>query len=60
MTVGILFPGEMGAALGLRLAESGLHVLTTLEGRSDRTAALCAGLKDKGRVDYQDGKWQAK
>jgi 3-hydroxyisobutyrate dehydrogenase-like beta-hydroxyacid dehydrogenase len=40
-TVGILFPGEMGCALGRVLVEEGLRVVTTLEGRGSRTARLC-------------------
>ncbi len=45
-TVGIAFPGEMGAAVGRLLVAAGRRVVTTLEGRSARTAALCrdAGL----------------
>ncbi len=46
-TIGILYPGEMGSALGKLLAGDGCRVVTTLEGRSDRTARLCreAGLE---------------
>jgi hypothetical protein len=46
-TIGILYPGEMGAALGRVLAEDGLRVVTTVEGRSPRTRRLCheAGLE---------------
>lgn len=40
-TVGILFPGEMGASLGRLLRLRGIHVVTTLEGRSERTARRC-------------------
>lgn len=36
-TVGILSPGEMGASLGTTLAANGLHPVTVLEGRSQRT-----------------------
>src|SRR5947209_1060988 len=45
-TIGILYPGELGAALGRLLAGAGLAVVTTVEGRSPRTIALCreAGL----------------
>lgn len=39
-TVGILSPGDMGHAIGKRLHEHGLHVITNLQGRSARTAAL--------------------
>lgn len=47
LTVGILFPGEMGSTLGRLLLSRGVHVVTTLEGRSDRSARLChaAGLE---------------
>lgn len=40
-TVGILFPGEMGSTLGRLLLTRGVRVVTTLEGRSDRSARLC-------------------
>jgi len=45
-TVGILYPGEMGATLGKLLATHGVPVVTTLAGRSPRTRGLCeaAGL----------------
>jgi 3-hydroxyisobutyrate dehydrogenase-like beta-hydroxyacid dehydrogenase len=45
-TVGILYAGEMGSALGRLLAEQGWRVVTTLEDRSFRTCRLCreAGL----------------
>jgi hypothetical protein len=51
-TIGILYPGEMGSALGKLLAENGLHVLTTVAGRSPRTQALCraAGLPAVGSL----------
>lgn len=46
VTVGILFPGEMGASIGRLLHSRGIRVVSTLEGRSKRTAQLCyaAGL----------------
>jgi 3-hydroxyisobutyrate dehydrogenase-like beta-hydroxyacid dehydrogenase len=46
-TVGILYPGEMGAALGRALIGNGIRVVATLEGRSERTRFLCgqAGLE---------------
>lgn len=49
-TVGIMSPGEMGHAIGRRLREHGLRVLTCLRGRSARTAALAAaaGIEDAG------------
>jgi 3-hydroxyisobutyrate dehydrogenase-like beta-hydroxyacid dehydrogenase len=44
--VGLLSAGQMGAALGAALRGGGAQVLTTLEGRSERTANLAkqAGL----------------
>jgi 3-hydroxyisobutyrate dehydrogenase-like beta-hydroxyacid dehydrogenase len=46
-TIGILYPGEMGSALGKLLCENGSPVVTTVEGRSPRTQRLCqeAGLR---------------
>ncbi len=43
---GILYPGEMGSAVGKALVEEGFSVITTTEGRSARTCRLCeeAGL----------------
>lgn len=40
-TVGILYPGEMGSAFGMLLSENGFRVVTTLDGRSQRTRRLC-------------------
>jgi putative dehydrogenase len=37
--VAVVAPGAMGAAVGKRLADNGLKVLTSLEGRSAETAA---------------------
>ena len=37
--VAVIAPGAMGAAVGKRLADNGLKVLTSLEGRSAETAA---------------------
>jgi 3-hydroxyisobutyrate dehydrogenase-like beta-hydroxyacid dehydrogenase len=47
-TVGILYAGEMGSALGRALAADGPRVVTTLEGRGPRTQRLCreAGLEE--------------
>ena len=47
-TVAILSPGDMGSAVGRRLRESELDVITCLAGRSDRTRALSAkaGIRD--------------
>jgi 3-hydroxyisobutyrate dehydrogenase-like beta-hydroxyacid dehydrogenase len=48
--VGLLNPGEMGAAVGQCLTDSGLEVLWASEGRSAETAdrAKAAGLTDAG------------
>jgi 3-hydroxyisobutyrate dehydrogenase-like beta-hydroxyacid dehydrogenase len=50
MTVGLLNPGEMGAAVGQCLTASGHTVLWASEGRSEQTAerAKAAGLDDAG------------
>jgi 3-hydroxyisobutyrate dehydrogenase-like beta-hydroxyacid dehydrogenase len=47
-TVAILSPGDMGHAVGQRLRENDLDVITCLAGRSDRTRALAAkaGIRD--------------
>ena len=47
-TVAILSPGDMGHAVGQRLRETELDVITCLAGRSDRTRALAhkAGIRD--------------
>ncbi len=52
-TVAILSPGEMGHAIGRVLARHGLRVITSLEGRSERTASLAraAGIEDVGSLD---------
>lgn len=42
VTIGILYPGEMGSALARALNRAGHRVVTTLEGRSPRTTARCA------------------
>jgi len=39
-TVGVLSPGDMGHAIGARLQQHGLRVITNLSGRSARTVAL--------------------
>jgi 3-hydroxyisobutyrate dehydrogenase-like beta-hydroxyacid dehydrogenase len=51
-TVGVLHPGEMGAALGARLRERGHDVLWASEGRSTATRgrAAAAGLCDVSSV----------
>ncbi|MYC74659.1 NAD(P)-dependent oxidoreductase [Candidatus Poribacteria bacterium] len=47
-TVGILSPGDMGHTVGDVLRQNGLHVITCLEGRSQRTRELAekAGIVD--------------
>ena len=46
--VAVIAPGNMGAAVGKRLTENGLQVLTSLAGRSDATTARAsaAGMTD--------------
>jgi 3-hydroxyisobutyrate dehydrogenase-like beta-hydroxyacid dehydrogenase len=46
--VAIIAPGAMGAAVGLRLRENGVRVLTVLKGRSaaSRSRAASAGMED--------------
>jgi len=48
--IGLLSPGDMGQAVGIRLKELGFEVCTALEGRSERTRKLAAeaGLTDRG------------
>jgi 3-hydroxyisobutyrate dehydrogenase-like beta-hydroxyacid dehydrogenase len=50
--IGLLHPGEMGAALGARLRERGRDVRWAGEGRSDATRerARSAGLRDAGTL----------
>src|SRR6516225_6254319 len=50
--VGLMSPGDMGQAVAVRLKAQGLHVLTALEQRSERTRALAreAGLTDVGTI----------
>ena len=52
-TVGLLHPGEMGAAVGAELVRSGATVLWASDGRSEATGARAeaAGLEDVGTVD---------
>ncbi len=49
-TVAVISSGDMGSAVGRRLREGGLRVVTSLAGRSDRTRALAAeaGIEDAG------------
>jgi len=50
-TVGILSPGDMGHAIGTVLHQHGMRVITSLRGRSPRTAALAA---TAGMIDVAD------
>jgi 3-hydroxyisobutyrate dehydrogenase-like beta-hydroxyacid dehydrogenase len=52
-TIGLLHPGEMGAAIGAALVERATSVLWASAGRSDATAerAHAAGLEDAGSTD---------
>lgn len=52
-TVGVLHPGEMGAAVGRELRSRGHDVVWAADGRSAETAtrAEAAGLRDVGDVD---------
>lgn len=52
-TVAILSPGDMGHAVGQRLQENELDVITCLVGRSDRTRALShkAGIRDVATME---------
>jgi Domain of unknown function (DUF1932) len=49
--VGLLHPGEMGAAVGLVLQANGHEVLWASEGRSDATRARAATFRDAVTVD---------
>ena len=52
-TIAILSPGNMGAAVGRALRESGYDVVTNLDGRSERTRALAeeAGFRAVSGMD---------
>ncbi|EGV17661.1 Phosphogluconate dehydrogenase, NAD-binding [Thiocapsa marina 5811] len=41
LTLGVLYPGEMGSVLGGLLRKQGFRTITTLAGRSKRTRKLC-------------------
>jgi 3-hydroxyisobutyrate dehydrogenase-like beta-hydroxyacid dehydrogenase len=45
LTIGIVSPGAMGSALGRAWQAAGARVLTTVDGRSDRTRSLAHGLE---------------
>jgi 3-hydroxyisobutyrate dehydrogenase-like beta-hydroxyacid dehydrogenase len=50
-TVAVMAPGDMGHAVGRKLREGGLRVITCLQGRSARTAARAA---EAGIADVPD------
>ena len=52
-TIGILSPGDMGAAIGQALARRGIRVVAALDARSARTRRLAAaaGVEDVGSVE---------
>jgi 3-hydroxyisobutyrate dehydrogenase-like beta-hydroxyacid dehydrogenase len=52
-TVGVLGIGEMGTAVAKLLHDNGVRVVTTLEGRSDKTKAnaVKAGVEDLGSME---------
>ncbi|HZF19896.1 MAG TPA: hypothetical protein VE008_09340 [Burkholderiales bacterium] len=52
-TIALLYPGEMGAAIGACLVRRGLRVVWASSGRSatTRSRALAAGLEDLGSVE---------
>jgi 3-hydroxyisobutyrate dehydrogenase-like beta-hydroxyacid dehydrogenase len=53
MTIGVISPGDMGHTIGNRLREHGATVLTSLDGRSERSRGLAAkaGMEDAGTLD---------
>lgn len=57
-TVALISPGEMGSAVGQRLREGGLTVVTSLAGRSKRTQTLAtaAGIEDAGSLPAAVGR----
>ncbi len=52
LTIGVVSPGDMGHSVGNRLREHGARVLTSLEGRSERSRGLAAeaGIEDAGTL----------
>ena len=55
--IGVLHPGEMGAAVGACLTQRGLTVLWASAGRSPATAdrAAAAGMRDVGSASEMSG-----
>jgi 3-hydroxyisobutyrate dehydrogenase-like beta-hydroxyacid dehydrogenase len=54
--VGVLHPGEMGAAIGAALRAAGDEVRWASEGRSDATRARAAAFTDAGSVAEVDAR----
>lgn len=52
-TVGILSPGDMGHTVGHVLNSHGLHVITCLQGRSQRTKSLAQQANIEDVANYQ-------
>src|SRR5690606_34583180 len=54
---GICGVGNMGSAIGARLVDHGIRVLTALDGRSARSAAMAtaAGIEDLGTIEQLVG-----
>ncbi|MDA0771229.1 MAG: hypothetical protein BZY79_00150 [SAR202 cluster bacterium Casp-Chloro-G4] len=52
-TIAIYSPGDMGSGVGRVLVENGYDVITSLEGRSTRTAELAksSSIRDVGSID---------
>ena len=50
-TIAIMFPGDMGHAVGSVLRRGGLRVITRIDGRSERTRALAARAGIEGVAD---------
>ena len=51
LTVGLLHPGEMGAAVAAQLRSRGTRVLWASHGRSEDTAPRAAGFEDAGTAE---------
>lgn len=51
MIVGLLHPGEMGAAIGNALHATGHDVIWASDGRSEETRRRATALRDVGRLD---------
>jgi 3-hydroxyisobutyrate dehydrogenase-like beta-hydroxyacid dehydrogenase len=53
-TVAVLYPGDMGSALGKLLRQAGYRVVTTLEGRGSRTQVNCQDCGFEVLASFQD------